>query len=97
MDFTPHTEAERKDMLAAIGVSNFAELIKDLPLSKQELNIPSGLSEGEVVRLGLELGSKNQAAPRLMSFLGAGAYEHFSPAAVSALMSRGELLTSYTP
>ena len=61
------------------------------------MNIPSGLSEGEVVRLGLELGSRNQAAPRLMSYLGAGVYDHFSPAAVSALMSRGEFLTSYTP
>jgi len=97
MDFTPHTESERKEMLAAIGVADFKELIKDLPLSEKDLNIPSGLSEGEVVRLGLELGSKNQAAPRLMSFLGAGAYDHFSPAAISALMSRGEFLTSYTP
>src|SRR3984885_11682414 len=84
-------------MLAAIGVSSFAEMVNDLPLSKKDLNIPSGLSEGEMVRLGLELGSKNQAAPRLMSFLGAGAYEHFSPSAISALMSRGEFLTSYTP
>ena len=97
MDFTPHTEAERKEMLAAIGVADFKELVKDLPLSQKDLNIPAGLSEGEVVRLGLELGSKNQAPPRLLSFLGAGAYDHFSPAAVSALMSRGEFLTSYTP
>lgn len=84
-------------MLSSIGVSQFDELIKDLPVSAHELKIPSGLSEGEVVRLGLELGSKNQAAPRLMSFIGAGAYDHFSPSAVSALMSRGEFLTSYTP
>jgi len=97
MDFTPHTDAERKEMLAAIGVSTFNDLVKDLPLSKNELTIPSGLSEGEMVRLGLELGSKNQTTPRLMSFLGAGAYDHFSPAAVSALMGRGEFLTSYTP
>jgi glycine dehydrogenase subunit 1 len=97
MDFTPHTDSERKEMLAAIGVADFKELIKGLPLSQKDLNIPSGLSEGEVVRLGLELGSKNQAAPRLMSFLGAGVYDHFSPAAITALMSRGEFLTSYTP
>lgn len=97
MDFTPHTESERQEMLAAIGVSSIKDLTKALPLSTQELKIPSGLSEGEVVRLALELGSKNQAAPRLSSYLGAGAYDHFSPAAVSALMSRGEYLTSYTP
>jgi len=97
MDFTPHTEAERKEMLADIGVSSFKELVKNLPIMEEDLKIPSGLSEGEMVRLGHELGSKNQAAPRLSSYLGAGAYEHFSPAAVSALMSRGEFLTSYTP
>lgn len=97
MDFTPHTEAERKLMLADIGVASFKDLVKDLPLSTQELNVPTGLSEGEVVRLAMELGSRNHAAPRLNSYLGAGAYDHFSPAAVSALMSRGEFLTSYTP
>src|ERR1035437_9226923 len=97
MDFTPHPDSERKEMLAANGVAECREVVKDLPLSKKDLNIPSGLAEGEVVRLGLELGSRNQAAPRLMSYLGAGVYDHFSPAAVSALMSRGEFLTSYTP
>src|SRR5579871_1552838 len=97
MDFTPHTDAERKEMLAAIGVGSVKDLLKNVPLSKQDVNIPSGLSEGEVIRLGHELGSKNQAPPRLLSFLGAGAYEHFSPAAISALMSRGEFLTAYTP
>src|SRR5437868_2501318 len=97
MDFIPHTDAEQNEMLAAIGVSRFEDLVKDLPILKTELNIPAGLSEGEVVRLGHELGSKNQAPPRLSSFLGAGAYEHFSPAAITALMSRGEFLTAYTP
>jgi glycine dehydrogenase subunit 1 len=97
MDFTPHTDAERKEMLAAIGVGSFKELVQNLPLMDKDVVIPSGLSEGEMVRLGHELGSKNLTSPRLLSFLGAGAYEHFSPAAVSALMSRGEFLTSYTP
>jgi len=97
MDFVPHTEAERKEMLAAIGVASFKDLVKDLPLSQAELKIPTGLSEGEVIRLSHELASKNQTAGKLTSYLGAGAYEHFSPAAVSALMSRGEFLTSYTP
>ncbi len=97
MDFTPHTDAERKEMLADIGVSDFKELVKGLPLYEGDFKIPSGLSEGEVVRLGHELGSRNQAPPRLLSFLGAGCYEHYSPAAISALMSRGEFLTAYTP
>jgi glycine dehydrogenase subunit 1 len=97
MDFIPHTDPERAEMLSAIGVSDFKELVKGLPLYSGDFKIPSGLSEGEVIRLGHELGSKNQAPPRLLSFLGAGAYEHFSPAAVTALMGRGEFLTAYTP
>jgi glycine dehydrogenase subunit 1 len=97
MDFTPHTETERKEMLAAIGVKSFKDLVKDLPIAVQEPKIPSGLSEGEVIRLAHDLANKNQVSGKMTSYLGAGAYDHFSPAAVSALMSRGEFLTSYTP
>jgi glycine dehydrogenase subunit 1 len=97
MDFIPHTDVERKEMLGAIGVRQFEELIQDLPLYKGSLNIPAGLAEGEVLRLTHELASKNQAPGKLHFFLGAGAYDHFSPAAIPALMSRGEFLTSYTP
>jgi glycine dehydrogenase subunit 1 len=97
MDFIPHTDAERKDMLAAIGVSQFEDLVKDLPIQTDPLNIPAGLAEGEVLRLAHELASKNQAPGKLHFFLGAGAYDHYSPAAITALMSRGEFLTSYTP
>ncbi|MFA5975550.1 MAG: aminomethyl-transferring glycine dehydrogenase subunit GcvPA [Elusimicrobiota bacterium] len=97
MDFIPHTEAERKEMLAAIGVDKLDDLYAQLPLYKGDLQIPPGLSEGEVLRHSHELASKNQAAGKLLCFLGAGAYEHFSPSAISALMSRGEFLTAYTP
>ena len=97
MDFIPHTEAERKEMLAAIGAARFQDLLRDLPVQTDDLKIPSGLSEGEVLRHAHELAQKNQASGKLLSFLGAGAYEHYSPSAVTALMSRGEYLTSYTP
>jgi glycine dehydrogenase subunit 1 len=97
MNFIPHTETEWKEMLSDIGVKRFEELIKDLPVLKAELNIPAGLSEVEMLRHMHLLASKNQAAPRLLSFLGAGAYEHYSPSAIASLMSRGEFLTSYTP
>jgi glycine dehydrogenase subunit 1 len=97
MDFTPHTESERQEMLSAIGVSRFEELINHLPLYKGELKIPIGLAEGEVLRLSHELASQNQASGKLLLLLGAGAYEHYSPAAISSLMSRGEFLTAYTP
>ena len=97
MDFIPHTEDERREMLRAIGVGDFKDLVKGLPIYRGEFNIPPGLSEGEALRQAHELAMKNQAAGKLLSFLGAGAYEHFSPSAISALMSRGEFLTAYTP
>ncbi|OGR90003.1 MAG: glycine dehydrogenase (aminomethyl-transferring) [Elusimicrobia bacterium RIFCSPLOWO2_01_FULL_59_12] len=97
MDFIPHTDAERQEMLAAIGVKKFEDLVKHLPLYRQEMAIPAGLAEGEVLRIAHELASKNKAPGKLLSFLGAGAYDHFSPSAIPALMSRGEFLTSYTP
>src|SRR6266478_3745858 len=97
MDFTPHTDNERKEMLDAIGVASFKDLIQGLPVSAQEPKIPSGISEGEVIRLAHELASQNIASGKVACYLGAGAYEHFSPAAISALMSRGEFLTAYTP
>jgi glycine dehydrogenase subunit 1 len=97
MDFVPHTDAERKEMLAVIGVGKFEDLVSHLPVFKGEYKIPAGLAEGEMLRLAHELASKNQAAGKLSSFLGAGSYEHYIPSAISALMSRGEFLTAYTP
>jgi glycine dehydrogenase subunit 1 len=97
MNFVPHTEAEWTEMLSDIGVKNLDELIQTLPELKSELKIPAGLSEVEMLRHMHLLASKNQAAPRLLSFLGAGAYEHYSPSAIATLMNRGEFLTSYTP
>src|SRR3954454_14633046 len=97
MDFIPHTDAERQEMLGAIGVQKFDDLVKALPVFRGTLNVPAGLAEGEVLRLTHELATKNQAPGKLHFFLGAGAYDHFSPAAIPALMSRGEFLTSYTP
>src|SRR5438552_2962486 len=80
-----------------IGPRQFEDTVKDLPLYRGTLNIPAGMAEGEVLRLTHELATKNQAPGKLHFFLGAGAYDHFSPAAIPTLMSRGEFLTSYTP
>ena len=73
MDFTPHTDAERRDMLAAIGVSSMKDLLHNIPVRQQDLDIPVGLSEGEVLRLAHELAFRNQGPGRLTSYLGAGA------------------------
>ncbi len=99
MSYVPHTAADREQMLAAIGVDTIADLFNDIPeaLRFPELRLPAPLSEQEVrARLG-ELAEANSHTGQLASFLGAGAYGHYTPAAVGYLNQRGEFLTSYTP
>ncbi|GIX07092.1 MAG: glycine dehydrogenase [Candidatus Poribacteria bacterium] len=99
MSYVPHTEAERREMLQAIGVSSIEELFADIPaaLRRTHWNLPQGLSELEVVRHLTALAEKNETLDRYVCFLGAGAYDHYIPAVVEALVSRGEFATAYTP
>ncbi|MEK6949893.1 MAG: aminomethyl-transferring glycine dehydrogenase subunit GcvPA, partial [Nanoarchaeota archaeon] len=98
MHYVSNTEEQKKEMLEAIGVSNVLALFKDIPqelILKKKLNIPEALSEIEVKRLLENLAGKNKS--NTVSFLGAGAYRHFSPTIVNHLLLRGEFFTSYTP
>jgi len=100
MPFLPATEQNRKAMLKAIGVSDFEVLLKDIPKTirlKRELDLPSPLSEMEVVRLIQDITDQNAHAGTYTCFLGGGAYDHFIPAAVDHLISRSEFATAYTP
>lgn len=97
MDFLPHTDQDRAQMLAELGLSSEEDLFAVIPqeLRAQNWNLPSGLSEMEVMdRLK---GLAEQNAHRLTCFLGAGFYDHFIPAAVDAVLRRGEFYTAYTP
>lgn len=97
MPFIPHTDKETQEMLAAIGVSSIENLYDEIPSSLRigDLkDIPAGLTEFELKRLL----AKKLANDKIGScFIGAGAYEHHIPAAVAAIVSRGEFLTAYTP
>jgi glycine dehydrogenase subunit 1 len=97
MDFVPHTEEERALMLEAIGVGSTEELFQDIPpeLRPKSWDLPQPLSEFEV-RRRLEA-MANSTAHDLTCFLGAGFYDHYSPAAVDAVLRRGEFYTAYTP
>ncbi len=100
MHYIPMTDADRQRMLAAIGVSSFDELIGHIPDQyklKGLLNLPSGLSEYEATRLLRELSSRNTTTDEYVCFLGAGAYDHFIPAAVDHILLRSEFYTAYTP
>ena len=100
MTYIPHSPQERDAMLDAIGVKSLEDLFKDV--AKQHrfptLHLPPALTEMEAAtELGeLSLGNENVRTD-LVSFLGAGAYNHYIPAAVDHILRRGEFSTAYTP
>jgi glycine dehydrogenase subunit 1 len=98
MRYLPKSDAERRQMLDAIGVASiddlFAHLPDDLRL-KRPLDIPAGKSEYEIIDYFRERAAEN--ANGYASFLGAGVYHHFRPVIIDSLVSRGEFLTAYTP
>ena len=97
MPFIPHTDDDVKEMLAAIGAPAIDSLFDEIPaeLRIQSLaGIPEALSEMEVGRL---MYSRAQRDGRPLNFIGAGAYEHHIPAAVWAIVTRGEFYSAYTP
>ncbi|GAP18190.1 aminomethyl-transferring glycine dehydrogenase subunit GcvPA [Levilinea saccharolytica] len=97
--YIPHTDAEREAMLRTIGVKSLDELFQDVPAEFRfpKLDLPPALTEMEAVAQLQELAGANENTRDLVCFLGAGAYNHFIPAAVDSLLRRGEFFTAYTP
>ncbi|MBI1292992.1 aminomethyl-transferring glycine dehydrogenase subunit GcvPA [bacterium] len=99
MAYIPHTDADRSAMLATIGARSIDELFEGIPASvrlARPLDFPAR-SEFEVDRYFEERAAENRVYTPGRSFLGAGAYAHFTPAAVLHLVQRGEFMTCYTP
>jgi glycine dehydrogenase subunit 1 len=97
--YTSLTDADRKAMLKVIGIEKVEDLFQCLPDEGKfpELNLPEGLSEMEVLDELSYISSVNETPQELTSFLGAGAYNHYIPAAVDTILRRSEFLTAYTP
>ncbi|MSQ09455.1 MAG: aminomethyl-transferring glycine dehydrogenase subunit GcvPA, partial [Dehalococcoidia bacterium] len=97
--YVPNTDADRALMLRALGLSSLDDLFADIPahLRDRELDLPPALSELELKQELGALAAHNLALDSAPGFLGAGAYRHFVPAVVNAVVSRGEFLTAYTP
>ena len=97
--YTPHTQADREAMLKVIGVKELEDLFQGLPEKGKfpTLDLPDGISEMEVLDEMSYISSANETPQELISFLGAGAYRHYIPAAVDNILRRGEFLTAYTP
>ncbi|MGI8421098.1 MAG: aminomethyl-transferring glycine dehydrogenase subunit GcvPA, partial [Gaiellaceae bacterium] len=94
------TDADRDEMLAAIGVDSIDELFAQIPEGVRlgrALDLEPALSEPELVAHLAELASRNVDTGKELSFLGAGIYDHYVPAVVDAVLARGEFLTAYTP
>jgi glycine dehydrogenase subunit 1 len=94
------TDSDREEMLATIGVSSVDELFRDIPQGvrlQRALDLEPALSESEVFAHLGELAARNVHTGQELSFLGAGIYDHYVPAVVDAVLSRGEFLTAYTP
>lgn len=98
-DFVPHTDADVAEMLAGLGLDSTDALFEAIPeaLRDPAIDLPAALSEQEVVAHLSELAGRNVGASGGRSFLGGGWYDHYVPAAVRAIVSRGEFATAYTP
>ncbi len=99
MGYIPHSKEDRVGMLKEIGIlsGDIDELFKGIPheLRARSFNISEGISEYEVDKYLRSLARKN--AVGLVSFVGGGFYDHYTPAAIDAVVSRSEFYTAYTP
>ncbi len=99
MDYIPNTERDKEIMLKEMGIPSFEALLEDIPktLRQFSLALPHGISEPEVLKILKELSERNASTDKCISFLGAGAYEHYIPSIVDHLAARSEFYTCYTP
>src|SRR5688500_2487315 len=97
MTYSPHTDADRARMLAAVGVASVEDLFADIPVAVRasEWDVPPSLAEQEVRAELARLAGRNRIPE--VSFLGAGVYRHLIPSVIGEVIGRPEFATSYTP
>ena len=97
MPYIPHTDKDVAEMLAGIGASSTEDLFDEIPVGLRIdglPGVPEALTEAEITRL---MRRRARRDGEVVSFLGAGAYEHYIPAAVWDVATRGEFYSAYTP
>lgn len=100
MSFVPNTKQEQQEMLKKLGCSTIEELFEEIPQElrlNRPLNLPEPLAEYQLIKYMNSLAGENRNLDQLVSFLGAGTYDHIVPAVIKHLAGRGEFLTAYTP
>jgi glycine dehydrogenase subunit 1 len=99
--YTSATDADRREMLDAIGVGSLDEIFEsEVPAEvrlDRPLDLPAAMSEQDVNDHLAALAARNMSGDDEISFLGAGMYDHYVPAIVDSIVSRSEFLTPYTP
>jgi glycine dehydrogenase subunit 1 len=98
MRYLPKSPADREAMLKAMGLRSIDELFGPIPAEyrlHRDLKVPRQMAESEIVDYFRQRSRENGEG--YTSFLGAGAYAHYRPVVIDALISRGEFLTAYTP
>lgn len=99
MPYLVHSSDDRREMLDALGAGSIQDLLVDIPgeLRLDGLDLPAGTSEYETMARLKELAGRNRVYPDRFWFRGGGVYRRFVPAAVSAVLSKPEFYTAYTP
>ena len=100
MTYIPISPRERDSMLETIGVKSLDDLFKDVPAKHRfpNLELPPALTEMEAAAELADIAASNEhVRGDLISFLGAGAYNHYIPSVVDHILRRGEFYTAYTP
>ena len=96
--YVPSTQAQREQMLRAVGLENVMDLYRDVPeqmLLREPLHIPDGMSELEAARAVSAMAAENRTYATILR--GAGAYDHYIPSIVKYIPAKEEFLTAYTP
>jgi len=100
MSYIPNTPADQQAMLERLGLASFEALLAPVPEPvrlRRPLDLPPALAEPDLKRLLMSMAGKNNDLDSMISFLGAGTYDHAIPSVVSHLQRRSEFVTSYTP
>ncbi|MGE5591293.1 MAG: aminomethyl-transferring glycine dehydrogenase subunit GcvPA [Bacillota bacterium] len=100
MRYIPHTDEDRQQMLAAIGIRSTDELFADIPAAvrlNRPLDLPPAMTEMELANHMRELAEQNADVLHNTCFIGAGAYDHYVPSVINHILLRGEFYTAYTP
>lgn len=95
--YFPHTPEDVREMLGRIGVESLDDLYSDVPsdfIYKGEYELAPAMTEQQVRDRFEQLAAMNT---KLKVFVGAGAYDHFTPSVIPYITSRSEFLTAYTP